>query len=250
DDRALPAVGAAGAGAGGAAPGPYFEESRRIDDIMEGSPTARPADRHADHDAPRRLLDPADHDVRDREQRERELRDRDAMRAEVRDDVGVDARDEERRLLSVDDASALHPRGAIDPRELDGRVRIDEGATVDDRAPVGGVLYEGAAPTGGYGRPDERYGPEYGSGRIGMDRVVSRHPRSADLDPSDVDPADASRRLDDAGDRTLERRAATDERYVDDRLPADRLPADRLPGERHEVRYRRYDDLPPSDLRR
>lgn len=241
DDRTLGAAAAGGAGAamlgsgrddlrdnrlrderlderGG---GPHFDESRRIDRIMEGQPAPRPADRLDDRTEPRRLLD------------------RDALPPAERpvlaaDDPGI-GRDE-RRLLG-DDASTLHPSGAIDPRELDGRVRIDEGATVDDAAPVGGVRYDAPAdaPSRGYGRPDERYGEEYGSGRIGFDRVVSRHPRSADLDPSDVpldrrpvDAADAARRLDDAGDRTIERR-------VDDQ-PV--------------VRYRRYDDLPPSDLRR
>ena len=89
-------------------------------------------------------------------------------------------------------------------------MRIDEGATVDDSTPVGGVRYDGGVAPRDYGRPDEVYGPEYGSGRIGFDRVVSRHPLSSD-DPADrpltgmpLDPADAPRRLDDAGDRTLD----------------------------------------------
>ncbi|HEY0780719.1 MAG TPA: PRC-barrel domain-containing protein [Gemmatirosa sp.] len=101
----------------------------------------------------------------------------------------------ERRANRVDDASALDDDAAIDPRELDAQVRIEEGATVDDEAPVAGVRYEGEEHTPhDYGRPDEAYGPEYGDGRIGFDRIVSRDPSLAgapDLDAADVDAADA-----------------------------------------------------------
>lgn len=248
DDRPLP-PGALAAGAGGALPGPAFEESRRIDAIMEGRPVegrsvegrsveGRPADRDR-LDEPRRLMDrdavpgtvsPAMPPMTERERLEADRLEADRLEADRR--LAADRLDVDRRADRVDDASTLHPEGAIDPRELDGRVRIDEGATVDDRTPIGGVRYEGGATPRDYGRPDEVYGPEYGSGRIGFDRVVSRHPLPADepadprtTDPS-LDPADAARRLDDAGDRTLDRR----------------------PDDRHEVRYRRYDD-PRTDRR-
>jgi sporulation protein YlmC with PRC-barrel domain len=244
DDRhpSAGAAGAAGAAGGalaaGTAGGPHFDESRRIDSIMEGHDTHRDADRSE----PRRLLDQDAH----RASQHTGMAGMagmgggmgaagsgDDLRAVDRDMTGGD-----RRVDRVDDASALHPTGAIDPRELDGRVRIDEGATVDERAPVGGVRYEGgsAAPHD-YGRPDERYGPEYGSGRIGFNRVVSRHPRSGD-DPADLpmaggagDSMSAPRQLDDAGDRTLDRTL------------------DRTSDERHEVRFRRYEDTRRPDQR-
>lgn len=83
----------------------------------------------------------------------------------------------ERRGDRVDDAGALDESAAIDPRELDARVRIEEGGTVDERTPVGGVRYEGTDPAPHrYGQPADAYGPEYGSGRIGFDKVVSRGP--------------------------------------------------------------------------
>lgn len=135
--------------------------------------------------------------------------------------------DADRRTSRVDDASALPSEGAIDPRELDGRVRIDEGGTVDERAPVGGVRYEGGTHVPhDYGRPDERYGPEYGSGRIGVDRVVTRHPRVGD-DPADlpVGSRDATT------DATAPRMRASDL-------------GDNTPDDPRVVRYRRYDDPP------
>lgn len=83
----------------------------------------------------------------------------------------------DRRTNRVDDASALDDAAGIDPRELDARVRIEEGATVDDAAPVAGVRYEGDEHTPhDYGRPDDAYGPGFGSGRIGFNKVVSREP--------------------------------------------------------------------------
>jgi len=231
-DRPLPpGTLPAGTAAGAAVPGPAFEESRRIDAIMEGRPVdSRTVDRER-LDEPRRLMDRdvvpgtvpsavppmAVPPMTDRERLE-------AERLEADRRLAADRLDADRRVARTDDASTLHPEGAIDPRELDGRVRIDEGATVDDRTPVGGVRYEGGATPRDYGRPDEVYGPEYGSGRIGFDRVVSRHPLSSD------DPVDAPRRLDDVGDRTL------------DRLPDPAL------DDRREVRYRRYDD-PRTDRR-
>ena len=99
----------------------------------------------------------------------------------------------DRRASRVDDASTLDAAAGIDPRELDARVRIEEGATVDDAAPVAGVRYEGEEHTPhDYGRPDEAYGPEHGSGRIGFNRVVSRQPYAGETPGSDDNPADTS----------------------------------------------------------
>jgi hypothetical protein len=97
--------------------------------------------------------------------------------AERRGSAMDDTRD--RRLDRVDDAGALPADRSIEPRELDARVRLDEGATVDDRTPVAGVRYEGSHEPHDYGRPDERYGAEYGSGRIGFDRVGDAPARGA-----------------------------------------------------------------------
>lgn len=84
---------------------------------------------------------------------------------------------DERRGSRVDDASALDDDAAIDPRELDARVRIEEGATVDEGAPVAGVRYDADPhPQHDYGTPNDAYGPGHGSGRIGFNRVVSREP--------------------------------------------------------------------------
>jgi hypothetical protein len=116
-----------------------------------------------------------------------------------------DARD--RRGDRVDDASGLADDRGLEPRELDARVRLDEGATVDDRTPVGGVRYEGAHEPHDYGRPDERYGDAYGSGRIGFDRVVTRRPwRDDDLragTPATPAPSATSPTVDALGDRSL-----------------------------------------------
>lgn len=99
------------------------------------------------------------------------------------------ARPPERRESRVDDASALDDAQGIDPRELDARVRIEEGGTVDADAPVAGVRYEAGDPAPhSYGQPRDAYGPEYGSGRIGFDKVVSRGPYTAAEDDA---PADA-----------------------------------------------------------
>lgn len=93
----------------------------------------------------------------------------------------------ERRADRVDDAAALDADGGIDPRELDARVRIDEGGTVDADAPLGGVRYDGPAPaTHSYGQPDDAYGPGHGDGRINFDKVVSRHPYAGDATPEDA----------------------------------------------------------------
>lgn len=186
-------VGAAGASA---APPPVFDESRRIDRIMDEANALPPSA------------------------------------------GGSASSGGERRVARVDDARALDDAQSISPRELDARVRIDEGGSVDERAPVGGVRYEGTDPVRhDYGRPDERYGAEYGTGRIGFDRVVSRHRREPDVAPHDAathgtsgpsrierDAADVARRLGDAADR-----------------PTDRG-GDPLTGAQDTVRYRRYDD--------
>ena len=151
--------------------------------------------------------------------------------------------DADRRTSRVDDARALPNEGAIDPRELDGRVRIDEGGTVDERAPVGGVRYEGGTHVPhDYGRPDERYGPEYGTGRIGVDRVVTRHPRTGeempDLPASSRDVSSGARGA--TGDATSDATAP--------RMRASDL-GDTTPDDPRVVRYRRYDDPPRPDRR-
>ena len=139
--------------------------------------------------------------------------------------------DTDRRTSRIDDARALPSEGAIDPRELDGRVRIDEGGTVDERAPVGGVRYEGGTHVPhDYGRPDERYGPEYGTGRIGVDRVVTRHARGGDSSDLPVTSRDTTT------DASAPRMRASDL-------------GDSTPDDPRVVRYRRYDDPPAPDRR-
>ncbi len=106
----------------------------------------------------------------------------------------------ERRVERVDSADAVQAMdddAGIDPRELDARVRIDEGGTVDERTPVAGVRYEGEDPVPHrYGQPADAYGPEYGSGRIGFDKVVSRGPYvPTEGDAVDAGGADAERPL-------------------------------------------------------
>jgi sporulation protein YlmC with PRC-barrel domain len=201
---------------------PTLDESRRIDRIMDEVPPPR---RHGQEHAPQAPLSSANFVAADPAARSASDRD-------------------ERRAARTDDASALSDEQGIDPRELDGRVRIDEGATVDERTPMGGVRYEGTeTPRQGYGRPDERYGPEYGSGRIGFDHVVTRHPLAADDDPADRPTSGASGidrdRL--AGDDVTERRAESVGRDAAHDLPGD---ASRT------VRYRRYTDAAPRDERR
>ncbi len=125
--------------------------------------------------APRRLLDPAE-------------------RSEAAGESSAGAPAVDRRVARVDDASALDDDAAIDPRELDARVRIDEGATVDADAPVAGVRYEGDEEVPhNYGRPVDAYGPGHGSGRIGFNKVVSRLPYdAASSATSDANATDAA----------------------------------------------------------
>jgi sporulation protein YlmC with PRC-barrel domain len=167
------------------------------------------------------------------------------------DAIMADDRADDRRTARVDDASGLSNEQAIDPRELDGRVRIDEGGTVDERAPVGGVRYEGGSHVPhDYGRPDERYGPEYGTGRIGVDRVVTRHPRSGD-DPSDTPRADTPRA--DTARADIPRADTTTTTSTSRDAGQPTLRASDLgqvtPESQRVVRYRRYDDPTPPDRR-
>ena len=169
------------------AAGPYLDESRRIDRMLDGTSTPQ----HAAAHPPTGTGSPVPGD---------------------------------RRLDRVDDAGALGADGAITPRELDARVRLAEGATIDEHTPVSGVRYEGDAHAPhDYGRPDERYGPEYGTGRIGFDRVVTRHRYE-----------DAAGAHDAVG--------APDADLVERRSDA--------PGVPRDVRYRRYDDAPRDDRTR
>jgi hypothetical protein len=179
----------AGAGAGAAADGGHFAESDRINAEL-ASPVV---------DASRR-----DHAQSDRA---------DATTGGAigggtvaGPGAGIDRRTD--RVDAADEVRAMDDARGIDPRELDGRVRIDEGGTVDDRTPVAGVRYEGTEGVPHqYGQPADAYGPEYGSGRIGFDKVVSRGPYVA----RDEAPADAGE------DRPLRYR-----RYPD--APTDRRP--------------------------
>jgi hypothetical protein len=95
----------------------------------------------------------------------------------------------------------------IEPRELDGRVRIDEGGTVDDRTPVAGVRYE----TANYPRHDYEEDPEYDASR-----VVSRYPADRrDVVIEETGPrADAT--LADAAERRLAERRVRYRTYPDE----------------------------------
>lgn len=208
----------AGAASGAAAgQGAHFEESQRIDRILDAPEIDRARRQHATGE-------------RHPEYVEGRQPGRDAGAARPLGDLPL-----ERRESRVDDASDLDRTQAIDPRELDGRVRIEEGGTVDERAPVAGVRYEGGAhEPHDYGRPDERYGAEYGSGRIGFDRVVTRHPRAGE-DPADL-PTPGARAADDRSDAGLTGAGQSDapRRLLD--------PNDRDPSVSDTVRFRRYDD--------
>lgn len=213
---------------------PALDESRRIDRIMEDAPPPR---HHAQAHAPEPRLSSVNFVADDR----------------ALDATGASASASaagERRSARVDDASALEDAQGIEPRELDGRVRIDEGATVDEHTPMGGVRYDaGERPREGYGRPDERYGPEYGSGRIGFDRVVTRHPLAGDDDPADRPTGGATGGAT-SGATGSDRPSRDDgsERRTES-VPVD-LSGDPRGDASRTVRYRRYTGAPPSDERR
>ena len=121
---------------------------------------------------------------------------------------GGDARlDESRRINETlaDDAPLDREGRDIEPRELDGRVRIDEGGTVDDRTSVAGVRYD----TPNYPRHDYEDYPEYDSRR-----VVSRHPADRDRDEETGPRADAA--LADAAERRLADRRVRYRTYPDE----------------------------------
>jgi sporulation protein YlmC with PRC-barrel domain len=150
--------------------GAHFAESDRINDTLAGLPMHRDARGGMDLGAPAGGAAPVD-----RRDFDRTRDDRDA------------------------DAALLADQQAIEPRELDGRVRIDEGGTVDDRTPVGGVRYD----TPDYPRHDYELSSEYD-----RSRVVSRHPTDRRPDVDDrarrpVDPTSGAGPLD---DDTAERR--------------------------------------------
>lgn len=176
---------AAGAAALGAHRSDRVAERTTTDpgEPWDGGRTVRPEDR-----APRRLLDPHDASPTRRmdasgpvdlpspqppQAHGAHFDESHRVNAEL---AGLDA---ERRAAArdgtADDARTLADDRAITPMELDAQVRMAEGGHVDDRTPVQGVRYDGAThEPHDYGRPDERYGAEYGSGRIGFDRVVTR----------------------------------------------------------------------------
>jgi len=138
----------------------------------------------------------------------RELADLPRDRAAAKDDLR--ARDE-REIERIPE-----PDG-IEPRELDGRVRIDEGATVDASTPVAGVRYpDENHPRHSYGRVedvvDDRADRRYD------DRVVSRHHHVDEL--TDAEAADAERRLAETSDgRVRYRNYAEDAGRPDDLRP-------------------------------
>ena len=138
----------------------------------------------------------------------RELADLPRDRAAARDELrGRDEREIER---------IPEPDG-IEPRELDARVRIDEGATVDESTPVAGVRYpDENHPRHSYGRVedvvDDRADRRYD------DRVVSRHHHVDEL--TDAEAADAERRLAETSDgRVRYRNYAEDAGRPDDLRP-------------------------------
>jgi hypothetical protein len=134
----------------------------------------------------------------------RELADLPRDRAAAKDDLRARA---ERVIESLPDAEG------IEPRELDARVRIDEGATVDESTPVAGVRYpDENHPRHSYGRVEDVVDERYD------DRVVSRH-RHVD-DVADPDAADAERRLAETSDgRVRYRNYAEDAGRPDDLRP-------------------------------
>jgi hypothetical protein len=160
---------AAAAGAAGAA-GAHFAESERINAELAAAPVEASRRDHAETDRSGVAT---------------------GLGSSARDARALDAADRRvDRVDRADEVRTMDDERGIDPRELDGRVRIDEGGTVDDRTPVAGVRYEGSDPVPHhYGQPADAYGPEYGSGRIGFDKVVSRGPYVSDAatPPRDAD---------------------------------------------------------------
>jgi sporulation protein YlmC with PRC-barrel domain len=212
-----PGLGAAGLGAAGAAgaAAAHHATSRDDDrDRLERERLERDRLERERHDARYAAERGRVGDVRDAGAGDAGVRDEKleaARRREVHEDITDDLRregvnpagggavfgesrriNEEMRGSRVDDASALPDDAGIEPRELDARTRLEEGGRVDAGTPVGGVTYDSTDhPAHAYGRPEDRYGPGAGSGRIGFDRVVSRQQR---LDAA----AEASRGVDDA----------------------------------------------------
>jgi sporulation protein YlmC with PRC-barrel domain len=120
----------------------------------------------------------------------------------------TDRRDFDRTGDRDAELDALPDSEAIEPRELDGRVRIDEGGTVDDETPVSGVRYD----TPNYPRHDYELAPEYDS-----TRVVSRHPADRAAERVEEDAADVARRLGESADRRVsEDRRVRYRTYPDD----------------------------------
>ncbi len=162
-DPGAPVAGApvAGASAGAAPADAHFAESQRINAEL-----AAPSIEASRRDHAHGVRGPAAHG---------DYLAAAAAAADARFEVPAERRVS--RVDSADDVRAMDDAAGIEPRELDARVRIDEGGTVDEQAPVGGVRYEGDDPVPHhYGQPADAYGPEYGSGRIGFNKIVSRGP--------------------------------------------------------------------------
>jgi sporulation protein YlmC with PRC-barrel domain len=164
---------------------------------------ARVAERIAEHDeGPRRLLSP---DERPHGDPLREVIPRaDAMGPTAHTPVppvaaappdpatraaaGEATLDESRRinetLADLPEETLVEREGRdIEPRELDGRVRIDEGGTVDEATPVAGVRYD----TPNYPHHDYEDDPEYDAARAAdaERRVADRRVRYRTY-PADV----------------------------------------------------------------
>lgn len=206
---------------------------RRGDDELRFG-RAPHADRHPpaevvdEHRTPRRLLDEARVDAAaagaagaaagaandayldESRNINRELADLPRERAVAKDE----ARAERRVARDEAGVESLPDSSLIDPRELDARVRIDEGGTVDASTPVAAVRYpDENHPRHSYGRLDDQHDDQHD------DLVVSRHRRADDV-VEDVDATEAERRLGETGDgRVRYRNYAEDAGRPDDLRP-------------------------------
>jgi sporulation protein YlmC with PRC-barrel domain len=170
--------------AGGAA---YFEESRAINRELADLPR-EPVVR----EARRREAEIRDTQMRDAVVADAARREREALEA-TREEIREAREAREAREGPREDQDPILAEREIDPRELDARVRIDEGATVDERTPVAGVRYDTERyPRHSYGDLDEERVRE---GRPADDRIVSRRPWVADAEEGERRAEEAERRV-------------------------------------------------------
>lgn len=161
ESTSLGATGAAAMGAAAVGGAHAFDESDRINRELADLPRDRSVSREPDvqrRDAERRDAELSAAVTDDAARRERETRERESRDREVRADTSDDPMLAERE---------------IDPRELDARVRIDEGATVDESTPVAGVRYDTPNYPHHGGRLEDR---AVELDRDVDDRIVSRRP--------------------------------------------------------------------------